>query len=341
MLKKAIFRTAAAFFAAVLFLLPVNAVSTSAHSCILIDADTGRVLYENQADTRSLIASTTKIMTALVVLEHLPLTQEFSVPAEATGIEGSSMYLKAGEILTVEQLLYGMMLQSGNDAAIALALVCAGSVEEFVVLMNLKAQKLGLSHTHFENPNGLDGQQHYSTARDLAKLTQYALENEDFRHIVSSKTVNMGNRSLKNHNRLLWQCEGCIGVKTGYTKAAGRILVSAAERNGRTLIAVTIHDGNDWQDHMNLLDYGFSQYQTKTAILKGETVAQIPLLNGQTAAVTAGEEFACALSEGEALTIKTEHPRFAFAQGESGTFAGIGGVYLGEKRIGEIQLMWG
>lgn len=341
MLKKAFYRTAAAILAAVLLLLPVRAVTTNARSCILIDADTGKVLYENQADTKSLIASTTKIMTALVVLEHLPLEQKFSIPVEATGIEGSSMYLKAGESLTVEQLLYGMMLQSGNDAAIALALVCAGSVEEFVVLMNLKAQKLGLSNTHFENPNGLDGDQHFSTARDLALLTQYALQNADFRRIVSSKTMTFGDRCLKNHNRLLWQCDGCIGVKTGYTKAAGRILVSAAERNGRTLIAVTIHDGNDWQDHMNLFDYGFSKYQTKTAFLKGEVVAHIPLLDGNMVALAVAEPFSYALADGEKLSVKLQYPHFSFVQGESGTMAGMGSVCLGEKQIGEIKLLWG
>ncbi|MBE6984244.1 MAG: D-alanyl-D-alanine carboxypeptidase [Ruminococcaceae bacterium] len=342
MFKKFTFRTAAIFLAAVLLLLPVKATpENSARSCILIDADTDRVIYENCADTRSLIASTTKIMTAMVVLEHQPLNKTFIIPPEATNIEGSSMYLKAGECLTVEELLYGMMLHSGNDAAIALALLTAGNVEEFVVLMNLKAQKLGLKQTHFENPNGLDGDQHYSTARDLAKLTQYALQNEDFCRIVSTKSIQAAGRSLRNHNRLLWLCDGCIGVKTGYTKAAGRILVSAARRNGRCLIAVTICDGNDWQDHLRLYDYGFGQYQNTMVIEENEIVAQMPMMDGSTLPLKAGESLELFLCENETIEVRLEMPQFAFVKGEEGSYAAQGGVYLGTKKIAQIPLLWG
>lgn len=342
MFKKFTFRTAAIFLAAVLLLLPVKAEpENSARSCILIDADTDRVIYENCADTRALIASTTKIMTALVVLEHQPLNKTFVIPPEATNIEGSSMYLKAGECLTVEELLYGMMLHSGNDAAIALALLTAGNVEEFVVLMNLKAQKLGLKQTHFENPNGLDGEEHYSTARDLAKLTQYALRNEDFCRIVSTKSIQLAGRSLRNHNRLLWMCDGCIGVKTGYTKAAGRILVSAARRNGRCLIAVTICDGNDWQDHLRLYDYGFEQYQNTTVIEENEIVAQMPMMDGSVLPLKAGESLELTLCENETIEVRLEMPQFAFAKGEEGSYAAQGGVYLGMEKIAQIPLLWG
>lgn len=256
---KVLYRAAAALFAAAFLLMTASAkTTTSARSCILMDAQTGKILYEYNADAKSLIASTTKIMTALVVLEHLPLKMEYIIPPEATEIEGSSMYLKPGECLTVEELLYGLMLQSGNDAAVALALACSDSMDEFVALMNLKAQQLGLLDTHFENPNGLDGKTHYSTARNMAQLARYALENETFLKIVSTKSIRFGERCLTNHNRLLWMCEGCIGVKTGYTRAAGRTLVSAAERNGRRLIVVTLCDGNDWNDHMRLYEFGFS-----------------------------------------------------------------------------------
>lgn len=327
---------------ALALLLPVHAApETSAQSAILIDADTGQVLYEHNADTPSLIASTTKIMTALVALEHLPPEQEVTIPKEAVGIEGSSLYLQAGEKLTVEALVYGLLLHSGNDAAVALALVGAGSVAEFVDLMNLKAQKLGLTHTHFENPNGLDGENHHSSARDLAVLTQNALNNELFAKIVSTKAIQIGGRSLTNHNRLLWSCEGCIGVKTGYTKAAGRTLVSAACRNGRTLIAVTLNDGNDWQDHCRLYDFGFSLYQNKTIVRAGQTVAQAALMNGRTADLIAGESLDFFCAKNETVRFEPDYPKQTFSPGAPGSFAGFGGVYVGRRRIATIRLLWG
>ncbi len=339
---KSFYRAAAAFLAAAFLLIGASAApSTSANCVILMDADTGKVLHEQNADAQALIASTTKIMTALVALEHLPLDMEFQIPSEASNIEGSSMYLKAGEILTIEAMLYGLMLHSGNDAAVALALACSGSVEEFVALMNLKAQKLGLQNTHFENPNGLDGKMHYSCARDLAVLTQHALENEAFAKIVATKTITIANRTLTNHNRLLWSCEGCIGVKTGYTKAAGRTLVSAAERNGRRLIAVTLCDGNDWKDHIRLYEYGFSKYENKTVIQQGEIVLWLPLMNGQKAALHAAENVDYMLAEGEKISVKADYPQIAFASGEAGTAAGSAGVYIGTKKIATINLLWG
>ena len=342
MLKKGLFSTAAAFLAAVLLIMPVHAAPvTAAHCAIMMDADTGRVLYENRADQRSLIASTTKIMTALVVLEHVPLDTTFQIPPEASGIEGSSMYLKTGETLTVKELLFGMMLHSGNDAAIALALVCAGSVPEFVDLMNLKAQKLGLRNTHFENPNGLDGETHYSSARDLAKLTSYALANEEFANIVATKHTTAAGRTLTNHNRLLWSYEGCIGVKTGYTKAAGRILVSAAEREGRRLIVVTIHDGNDWKDHAQLYDYGFSLYETKSVVRAGDTMAYVPCMDGQHVSLVSEESVDYSVCDGEDVTIQVDYPQVVFSHGNVGTFAGTGSVYIGNKKIAVIRLLWG
>lgn len=342
-MKQWTIRTAAAMLAAVLFTFSASAAapSVSARCCILLDADSGEVLFAQNADTRSLIASTTKIMTAVVVLEHCPLDMEYTVPPQATKIEGSSIYLKAGETLTIRDLLYGMLLHSGNDAAVALALACSDSVPEFVALMNLKAQQLGLKNTHFENPNGLDGEQHYSTAADLAQITRYALENDEFRKIVSTKSIRIGNRVLTNHNKLLWSVEGAIGVKTGYTKAAGRILVSAVERHGRRLIAVTIHDGNDWCDHAALYDYGFDRYSEREAIAAGQPVARLPLMDGKTARLAAEERFCYWLAEGETVRVMPLYPRAAFAAGEYGSFAGFGAVYLGEKQIGIIRLVWG
>lgn len=301
-----------------------------------MDSDTGAVLYSNHADERSLIASTTKIMTALVVLEHCDPSQEFTVPIEATGIEGSSMYLKPNELVTIRELLYGLMLQSGNDAAVALAMACSGSVEHFVALMNQQAECLGLKNTHFENPNGLDGKQHYSTAADLAKLTSYALKNPEFEKIVSTKTIRIGERSLTNHNRLLWSVEGAIGVKTGYTKAAGRILVSAARRNGRTLIAVTICDGNDWRDHAALYEYGFSCYKTRNVVEKGKPAAELCLIDGTKHVLYAQETVSVRALEEELSRVEIVYPRVAFCN--EGTV--LADVYLGDKFLQRITLSW-
>jgi len=252
----------AALLAALLVLssvVPCHAasVSTCAVSAILMDVDTGRVLYEKNADRQMLIASTTKIMTALVAIEGSDLQQEVTVtPADMT--EGSSMYLKEGETLTLETLLYGLLLQSGNDAALAIARTCGGSTDEFVTLMNEKAKALGMTGTSFANPNGLDDETHYSTARDMARLGCCAMDDPTFRRICSTSSVTVGGRTMYNHNRLLREVAGCMGLKTGYTKAAGRTLVSYAERGGRRLVAVTLNDGNDWDDHAALYDYGFS-----------------------------------------------------------------------------------
>lgn len=328
--------------ATVLFLSGVSAAPEICASCsILIDADTGRILYANNANQESLIASTTKIMTAVVVLEHCDINAVYEIPPEATGIEGSSVYLKPGEKLTIEELLYCMMLQSGNDAAVALALACSDSVPEFVDLMNLKAQELSLHQTHFENPNGLDGEDHHSSAADLAHLTQYALQNPAFEKIVSTKTITIGHRRLSNHNRLLWSLDGAIGVKTGYTRAAGRILVSAAERNGRRLIAVTINDGNDWNDHALLYDYGFSQYEDRVLICAGEAVGWVELVDGTRATLTAAVDISYPACENEEVRVAILSPRYAFCAGLPGRPAGSAAVYIGTRQIGFLPLNWG
>lgn len=233
-------------------------VGTSAVSAILLDADTGEVLYEKNAERQMLIASTTKILTALVALERGDLSCEVTVTADHM-VEGSSMYLKVGETVTVEELLYGLLLCSGNDAALALAEGCCGSVEAFVEAMNRKAQEIGMEHSSFANPNGLDAEGHYSTARDMARLAACAVRNHTFVRLCSTSQVSAAGRSMSNHNRLLREVEGCIGLKTGYTMAAGRTLVTCAVRDGRTLVAVTLNDGNDWADHKALYEYGFDK----------------------------------------------------------------------------------
>lgn len=289
-----------------------------------MDADTGAVFYEKNADVPSLIASTTKIMTGLLVCENCDLDEKVTVPQEAVGIEGSSVYLRAGETLTVRDLLYGMLLQSGNDAATALALHLSGSVEAFAEQMNKKVCELGLTNTHFANPHGLDDEGNYGSARDLATLTAYALKNPDFAQAVSTKSYRVGERCFVNHNKLLWRCEGAIGVKTGYTKKAGRILVSAAERNGRTLICVTVSAPDDWNDHCKLYDYGFSQYEMTEIATQGKKVGTLPFVAEQTVSFP--------LLAGETVT-------YAFRATDS--FPHLSGTviaFLGEKEIAKIPI---
>lgn len=247
-----------------LVLLPyhADAADVSATAAIVMDADTGHIFYEKNADRQMLIASTTKIMTALVVLEHCDLNETVTVRPEHM-VEGSSMYLQAGDELTVESLLYGLLLCSGNDAALALADHCGHGVERFVGWMNEKAAEWGMTGTSFANPNGLDAEGHFSTARDMAVLASYAAGNPTFVRICSTTTANIGGRTMNNHNRLLRTVDGCIGMKTGYTKAAGRTLVTCAQRNGYRLVAVTLQDGNDWADHAALYDEVFHKLLTE------------------------------------------------------------------------------
>ena len=273
--QKTVRKAAAALCAAAFFLGAVRASraaqlapppQVSAKSAALLDGMTGECLCEKNGDQRALIASTTKIMTGLLVCEAGDLDRTVTVPETAAGTEGSSMYLKSGETLTRRELLYGMMLHSGNDAALTLAISVSGSEAAFVRQMNRRACALNLTQTHFANPHGLDSGENYSTALDLARLAQAALQNEQFRAVVSTKTITCAGRTLTNHNKLLWRYDGCIGVKTGYTRHAGRILVSAAERGGRMLIAVTISDPDDWRDHVSLLDYGFAVLGSDTPV---------------------------------------------------------------------------
>lgn len=328
---------------AVILVFSVPAMGISARSYVLLDAATGRVLQERVSDQRSLIASTTKIMTALVVCEQCNVLDRVRIPKEAVGIEGSSLYLKEGEILTIQELLYGMMLRSGNDAATALAIYCGGTVEGFAQLMNDKARSLGLKNTHFENPHGLDGAEHYSTAEDLAVLAAYAMENPIFSKIVSTKTIRIGQRQLTNHNKLLWQVDGADGVKTGYTKAAGRILVSSAVRNGRRLIAVTISAPNDWKDHSILLETGFSQYTPTQIVRAGEILGNVEIAGGQKNAVelVANEDFSYALSREEVPVVHLPEPGFVYAPVAAGQSAGRAYVFVDGCPIGSVELVYG
>lgn len=252
--------------------LPVPATGASAF--VLWDAEEGKALCGENENRRLPMASTTKIMTALTVLRFADPGEVLTVPKEAAGIEGSSMYLEAGEKLTVEALLYGLLLESANDAAVALAVGLRGSTDAFAACMNAEAARMGMSDTHFVTVNGLDDPDHFTTAAELAKITAAALEQPLFRKIVSTVekvVVSVEGRRffLRNHNRLLWEYAGCIGVKTGYTMRSGRCLVSAAERDGLTLIAVTLGDRQDWKDHTVLLNYGFLGYRRILLAEKG------------------------------------------------------------------------
>jgi len=328
---------------AAVLILPVRATAVSAQSAYVMDAITGRVLFSRNESQRSLIASTTKIMTALIVCEQCNVLDRMRIPKEAVGIEGSSMYLQEGEILTLQELLYGLMLCSGNDAAVALAIYCGGTVDGFAQLMNDKARNLGLSGTHFVNPHGLDAPGHYSTARDLAVLSARAMENPIFRQTVSAKNLRLGNRYLTNHNKLLWRVEGADGVKTGYTKAAGRILVSSAVRDSRRIVAVTIDDPNDWDDHERLLNQGFSQYRIKQVVAQGQTLGCLEVIGGeqQQVQVLAAESFSYALSEGENLCLMLPGPGFSYAPAVEGADAGFCHVLLYGKSIGKIPVVYG
>ena len=330
----------------IFFSVPVWATpATSARSAVLIDAATGRILYEQDAHTRRGMASTTKIMTALVALEQASPDMLVTVDPRACGVEGSSVYLFEHEKITMETLLYALMLQSANDAAEAIAYAVAGSIESFAEMMNQKADGLGLTATHFDNPHGLDGETHYTTAYELALIAAHAMENETFAEIVSTekKTVPLHNgeasRLLINHNRLLREYDDIIGVKTGYTKKCGRTLVSAAERNGVRLICVTLNDGNDWADHRALLDYGFSLYEE---VALSDTVScEIPVCGGTQPSVFAHtrELPTAVLPQGHG-TIRTvmEIPRFLYAGVNEGDIVGKAVFYADGEKIGEAFL---
>lgn len=284
------FRIRTAVFAAVAFLhaaAPASAAEPTAalqppalraEAAALIDVSSGRLLYEHRGDKKLPIASLTKIMTAVVAIEHGRLADEVRVGPAAVGVEGSSIYLQPGQTMSLNDLLYGLMLRSGNDAAVAVAEHVGGSVEGFVYLMNQKAEQLGLRGTRFRNPHGLDEEGHYSTANDLARLTAYALRNPVFREIVKTKQKRVPNPNSdepwdlvwRNKNKMLYFYEGADGVKTGYTKSANRCLVSSATRDARQLVAVTLNDPDDWIDHRRLLDYGFAAFRPHTVVERGQ-----------------------------------------------------------------------
>ena len=261
-----------------------NSPSVSARAAALYEPETKSFVCTKNANERLGMASTTKIMSALIALESIDLDKLVQVDERAIGVDGSSIYLEKDEILSAEDLIYALMLNSANDAAEALAYEICGSLEGFCDMMNERAKDLGLEDTHFSNPHGLDAKDHYTTARDLAILTAEALKNSKFKEITSTKrreiTSNIKTRVLSNHNKLLKSYDGCIGVKTGYTQMTGRSLVSAAQRDGLSLICVTIDAPDDWADHAKMLDFGFNTVHAIELIGDEEFSYSLPILGG-------------------------------------------------------------
>lgn len=326
----------------------------SAQSAVVLTADTGAVLFEKDGHTPRPVASTTKIMTALLALEAAqeqgdPLVD---ITQEMVAVEGSSMGLQAGDSISLTGLAAGMLLASGNDAANAAALYLDGSLESFAARMNQRAAALGMEDTHFVTPSGLDGEDaqglgHLSTAYDMALLARAALEDQAFRQLCSSPSLAVEfaepvkRVTYTNHNKLLAQYQGCVGVKTGFTKEAGRCLVSAAERDGALLIAVTLNAPNDWQDHTALLDYGFSQMEPYQ-LAGGDVRLTVPVVGSPVEVVSLrgsnGGEVTLPLGQGAQVERVIHAPKFLYAPVEAGEQVGEICWYLEGQLLGSAPL---
>ena len=329
------------------FSVAAEEVSVSAEAAVLMETSTGEIIYARNRDERLPMASTTKIMTALVAIENGALSTPVTVDSGAVGVEGSSVYLRAGEVLTLEDLLYSLMLESANDAAAAIAYAIGGGIPEFAEMMNAKAHSLGLTNTHFTNPHGLDDPEHYTTAADLARLTAYALHNPDFARIVSTYRHSIpmqdgdGVRVLVNHNRLLKQCTDIVGVKTGFTRKSGRCLVSAAKQNGVELVAVTLNAPDDWHDHRAMLDYGFTRFSEVTLAEKGAYVCEIPCVGAPDGyvAICNTDGLTAVLRDHPTVTHVLEAPHIAFAPIHAGDALGMVRFYADGCEIGSLPLV--
>lgn len=326
----------------------------SAQSAVVLTADTGTVLFEKDGHTPRPVASTTKIMTALLALEAAqeqgdPLVD---ITQEMVAVEGSSMGLQAGDSISLTGLAAGMLLASGNDAANAAALYLDGSLESFAARMNQRAAALGMEDTHFVTPSGLDGEDaqglgHLSTAYDMALLARAALEDQAFRQLCSSPSLAVEfaepvkRVTYTNHNKLLAQYQGCVGVKTGFTKEAGRCLVSAAERDGALLIAVTLNAPNDWEDHTALLDYGFSQVEPYQ-LAGGDVRLTVPVVGSPVEVMSLrgsnGGEVTLPLGQGAQVERVVRVPKFLYAPVEAGEQVGEICWYLEGQLLGSAPL---
>lgn len=328
------------------FIVPsaASAMELSAHSALLMDKNSGRVLFAHNAEEKLLIASTTKIMTGLMALQMAEANERVKIKKSYTLVEGTRVYFKEGDVLTVGELLTGLLLQSGNDAAIALADYCGRDegIDGFVAAMNNMARQLGMKNSSFANPHGLNDDNNYSTAEDMAILTCAALSDPAFAAIVAKKTGVVGEITVRNHNKMLWNYEGATGVKTGYTKLAGRCLVSSAEREGQTLVAVTLNAPSDWNDHTMMLDYGFNTFPERRLTTAGTFICELPVVSGTAALVNVRvrDTLSRALSEAELKYVRAEVelPRFVFAPVEQGRTVGMIKYTLNGALIGQSEL---
>ena len=318
----------------------------SAQSGILIDGNSGRVLLEYNPHLKLPMASTTKIMTALIGLEKGNIDENIIISRDAVGIEGSSIYLYEEESISLEDLLYGLMLRSGNDSAVAIANHIGGDLENFSLMMNNRAKELGAINTNFKNPHGLSAEGHYTTAYDLALISKKAIEIEKFKEISKAKTWRANrdkNNIFYNKNSTLWEYEGGDGIKIGYTIAAGRCLVSSATRNGIQLIAVVLNDRNWFQDCYALMDYGFKEYKNYVILDKGKYFGKIPILNGnrEDLIAVAADTFIYPLEEEEMEKIKIhiDAPDSIKAPIKKGDNIGNIHVFLDGKLIHQEKLI--
>lgn len=319
----------------------VAAEEINASSYVLIEADTLTVLKGKLENEKREPASTTKILTALVALENASLDSVFKVSAVAANVEGSGIGLEEGEEVILEDLLYMLLLKSGNDAAVTIAENISGSVEEFAALMNGRAKKIGCENSNFENPHGLHSDKHYTTAYDLALITAEALKNEKFSEMVSTseKTLKYKNLTLKNSNKLLADAV-FTGVKTGFTKAAGRCLVSSAAKDGVTLICVTMRDPDDWKDHTALMSEGFERVEKYEILKRGEVSVSSELLGGLKGVYTNAEAVYGISVDDEKLEYKTEARLYPviFAPQNENSVGGYLEVTCGEKTVAKVPL---
>lgn len=316
-----------------------TAPETSAEAAILVHPASGRVLYAKNENRRMLIASTTKLMTALTAVNELAPEQTAEIREEWTRVEGSSMYLRPGELYTVRELLEGLLLSSGNDAALALAGTACGDTERFAAKMNAEALALGLTDTHFDNPHGLDSPGQYSTAADLAVLMGAVCRQPLLREIMGMRSVVTHGLTYENHNKLLRSCRGVFGGKTGFTKAAGRCLVSCCERDGMELICVTLSDPCDWRDHTALYDWAYGAYRQVSL----EEFPQITVIGGDTDAVCAvpEENAALCLEKDMGYTVEYALPPFVFAPVGKSDSAGTATVIAENGMRYRVRLHFG
>lgn len=318
-------------------------VGVSAQSAVLMCQNSGEVLFEKNAHKQLSMASTTKIMTSLLALEAAVPETEITVTKEMVAVEGTSMGLLAGDSVSLRELVYGMLLQSGNDAANTVAYVIGGSPEGFAKLMNERAAEIGMENTNFVTASGLDDENHYSTAYDMALLACKSIANPEFAAICSQKTARLtyGNppyaRTLTNHNRLLWKYEDAIGVKTGFTKKSGRCLVSAAERNGIVLVAVTLNAPDDWNDHISMFEYGFSQCEAANVGCDLSDV-RLKVVGGEAQSAAVRLSYQPVWLKGEECSYRLIMKPFEYAPVNAGEIVGTAVFFSGDKIIDEVPI---